>query len=65
MDPVIVVAAAGLEQQDAAIRVFGKAVGQNATGATRSDDDIVERVHGLITLLSMPGPAVSQCLRPV
>ncbi|MCY1228496.1 hypothetical protein D9M72_408170 [compost metagenome] len=48
VDPVVVVAAAGLEQQHAMAQVFGKAIGKHAAGATRPDDDIVERVHWVL-----------------
>ena len=41
MDPGIPVPAAGLEDQDADIGVFGEAVGEDAAGGAGADDDMV------------------------
>ena len=58
MDPEIIVAAAGFEQQHPVARIGAEAVGQHAAGRSRADDDIVEfpnafHVFMLILLLSL------------
>ena len=49
VDPVVVIAATGLDQQHALAGVGAEPVGQQAAGGTGADDDVVEMgvVHGL------------------
>ena len=41
VDPVVVVLAAGLQQQHARVGIGREAVGQQAAGRARADDDVV------------------------
>ena len=42
VDPVVVVVAAGLDQQHAARAIGGQAIGEQAAGGAGADDDVVE-----------------------
>ena len=54
MDPVVIVVAARFQQQHAVVRIFRKAVGENASGTPRSDDDIVIFAHALLHAPPLP-----------
>ena len=45
MDPVVVVAPAGLEQEDSGPRIGRQAIGEQAAGGAGADDDVVEFFH--------------------
>ncbi len=51
VNPVVVVLAAGFEQQDGHVRVFGEPVREHATGRARADDDVVEFAFELSRVL--------------
>ncbi|MNF01545.1 hypothetical protein D3C80_2005510 [compost metagenome] len=51
---MIIIVATRFQQQDAIVRVFREAVGENASRTSRSDDDIVKFRHAILHGAPLP-----------